>query len=79
MEATCSSETSVSFRRTARRYFPEERTLQAASFLCVGSVQSDYNIGEFRGWQFRVLSSRQLAVRDSHAKSAVKEELEVSL
>jgi hypothetical protein len=35
MEATCSSETSVGFRRTARRYFPEERTLQPASFLTV--------------------------------------------
>jgi hypothetical protein len=28
MEATCSSETSVDFLRTARRYIPEESTLQ---------------------------------------------------
>jgi hypothetical protein len=28
MEATCSSETSVDFQRTARRYIPEDRTLQ---------------------------------------------------
>jgi hypothetical protein len=26
MEATCSSETSVDFQRTTRRYIPEERT-----------------------------------------------------
>jgi hypothetical protein len=28
MEATCSSETSVDFQRTTRRYVPEDRTLQ---------------------------------------------------
>jgi hypothetical protein len=27
MEVTCSSETSVDFQRTTRRYIPEERTL----------------------------------------------------
>jgi hypothetical protein len=28
MEATCSSETSVDFQRTARRYIPEDKTLK---------------------------------------------------
>jgi hypothetical protein len=33
MEATCSSETSVDFRRTTRRYIPEDRTVHTNSFF----------------------------------------------
>jgi hypothetical protein len=33
MEAICSSETSVDFQRTTRRYIPEDSTLQTQSYL----------------------------------------------
>jgi hypothetical protein len=34
MEATCSSETSVDFQRTTRRYVPEDMILQSIGALC---------------------------------------------
>jgi hypothetical protein len=51
MEATCSSETSVDFQRTTRRYIPEERILHNSRcenlksyrgvLLCVGNVTAN--------------------------------------
>jgi hypothetical protein len=35
MEATCSSETSVDFQRTTRRYIPEDRTLHTNNYYHV--------------------------------------------
>jgi hypothetical protein len=37
MEPTCSSETSVDFQRTTRRYIPEDRTLLNFVRFCVCS------------------------------------------
>jgi hypothetical protein len=45
MEATCSSETSVVFKPTTRRYIPEDRALCSVSFF---------------GWQNQVRNSRPL-------------------
>jgi hypothetical protein len=35
MEATCSSETSVDFQRTSRRYIPEDVSLNLARAQCI--------------------------------------------
>jgi hypothetical protein len=43
MEAICSSETSVDFQRTTRRYIPEDSTLQEKSVRLAGS-QVDSNL-----------------------------------
>jgi hypothetical protein len=48
-------------------------TIAETCFLCVGSVQSGYKRGEFRGWQFRGQSSEFEAVGGKSCGKFVEE------
>jgi hypothetical protein len=50
MEATCSSETSVEFQRTTRRYIPEDRDLHVSIRWKTGNPRSPASGGWFQGY-----------------------------